>query len=83
MSVSHRKQSRGDKSCSKGSLGSCSTACMNMALLQWEAENMALNILTRLLDQDFILKRNGIYAHVGAGLDRLIPETNKRVADGG
>lgn len=54
-----------------------------MALLQWEAENMALNILTRLLDQEFIQKRNGIYAHVGAGLDRLVPEMCKRIVDGG
>lgn len=53
-------------------------AYLNTALLDWETENIALTALLRLPDQEFVQQRMGLYAQIGAGLERVIPEIWRR-----
>lgn len=58
---------------------SCSRACLDAALQEWQTLNTAFNSLLRLPDPEFAQKRRELYARIGADLERLLPETYERI----
>lgn len=58
---------------------SCSRACLDSALQEWQTLNTAFNSLLRLPDHEFAQKRRELYAHVHTDLERLLPEIYGRI----
>lgn len=58
-----------------------SRACLDLALLGWEALNISFKTLLRLPDEDFAKVRRELYASIGADLEFMISEAFKKIMD--
>lgn len=54
---------------------------MKLALHDWETLNMAVNVLLRLPEQEFVQKRSELYTQMGADLEREIREIYEDIWD--
>ena len=54
-------------------------AYLNIALRDWQTENLAFGALRRLPDHEFEQQRIRLYAQIRAGLERIIPEICRRI----